>query len=99
MPLPRKTRWKRISKAEALERGLDYYFDQKKADHAVGFFENFLIHSKGQFAGKPFELLPWQKEEVIEEIFGWMKVSTDTRRFRVAYIEVPKKNGVLAPAA
>lgn len=99
MPLPPKIRWKRISRAEALEKGFEYYFDQAKADHAVGFFENFLIHSKGQFAGKPFTLLPWQKEDVIEELFGWMRVETDTRRFRIGYIEVPKKNGAFAPAA
>lgn len=92
MPLPPPTRWKRISKAEALEKGLDYYFDEKKAEHAVGFFEKFLIHSKGQFAGKSFTLLPWQKEEVIEELFGWCRCDTDTRRYRVGYIELPKKN-------
>lgn len=99
MPIPPQIRWKRISKAEALERGLQFYFDQDKADHAVGFFENFLIHSKGQFAGTPFVLLPWQKEDVIEELFGWLRVDNDKRRYRVGYIEVPKKNGVLAPAA
>lgn len=93
MPLPPPIRLKRISRAEALEQGLDFYFDQKKADHAVGFFENFLIHSKGRFAGQPFTLLDWQREDVIEEIFGWMKVETDTRKFRVGYIELPKKNG------
>lgn len=93
MPLPPPTRLKRISKADALEQGLPYYFDQRKADHAVGFFESFLIHSKGRFAGKPFTLLDWQREDVIEELFGWMKVETDTRKFRVGYIELPKKNG------
>lgn len=89
MPLPPKTRWKRISKAEALEKGYAFYFDQSKADHATGFFENFLIHSKGQFAGKPFELLPWQKHDIVEELFGWMRVDNDRRRFRIGYIEVP----------
>lgn len=88
-----------MPKAEAVKQGHRFYFDQAKADHAVDFFENFLTHSKGQFAGKPFTLLPWQKHDVIEEIFGWMKVDTDTRKHRVGYIEVPKKNGVLAPAA
>ena len=93
MPLPLPIRSKRISKAEALECGSPYYYSAKKADHAVGFFEHFLIHSKGKFAGKPFRLLDWQREGVIEEIFGWMKVETDTRKFRIGYIELPKKNG------
>jgi phage terminase large subunit-like protein len=99
MPVPQKIHWKRISKAEALKKGLDFYYDESKASHAVGFFENFLIHSKGRFAGQPFVLLPWQRHDVIEEIFGWMRVDSDTRRFRIAYIEVPKKNGVLALVA
>lgn len=93
MPLPPKILWSRISKAEAAERGLGYYFDQAKADFAVGFFERFLIHSKGKFAGQPFTLLDWQRVDVIEELFGWMRMSDDTRRFRIGYIEIPKKNG------
>jgi hypothetical protein len=88
-----------LPKADAIKQGLNYYFDEDKAAHAVAFFEQFLIHSKGRFAGKPFTLLPWQKHDVIEEIFGFMRVETDTRKHRVGYIEVPKKNGVLAPAA
>lgn len=99
MPLPKKILLPRLSKTEAVEAGKSFYFDPDKAAHAVDFFERFLIHSKGKFAGQPFTLLPWQKHDVIEEIFGWMRVDTDTRKFRVGFIEVPKKNGVLAPAA
>lgn len=88
-----------MPKAEAVRQGLKYYFDQDKAKHACRFFEEFLTHSKGQFAGMPFTLLEWQKHDIIEEIFGWMRVESDTRKYRVGYIEVPKKNGVLAPAA
>jgi phage terminase large subunit-like protein len=88
-----------LPKADAVKQGLKFYFDEDKAAHAVQFFEQFLTHSKGQFAGKPFSLLSWQKHDIIEELFGWMRVDTDTRKFRVGYIEVPKKNGVLAPAA
>lgn len=99
MPLPKKILLPRISRSEAVEQGLDFYFDQERADHAVGFFENFLVHSKGQFAGKPFELLPWQKHDIIEELFGWLRVDNGARKFRIGFIEVPKKNGVLAPSA
>lgn len=93
MPLPPKILLPRISRDEAVEQGEPYYFDETKAAHAVGFFEKFLIHSKGRFAGKPFTLLPWQKHDVIEELFGWMRTDSDTRKYRVGYIEVPKKNG------
>lgn len=93
MPLPPKILLPRISRDEAVEQGEPFYFDEDKAAHAVGFFEKFLIHSKGRFAGKPFTLLPWQRNDVIEELFGWMRVDNDRRKYRVGYIEVPKKNG------
>lgn len=99
MPLPPKILLPRLPKADAAKQGLKYYFDEDKAAHAVTFFEQFLTHSKGQFAGQPFTLLDWQKHDIIEELFGWMRVDNDMRKYRVGYIEVPKKNGVLAPAA
>jgi phage terminase large subunit-like protein len=34
-------------------------------------------------------LLDWQREDVIEELFGWMKTETDTRKYRIGYIELP----------
>lgn len=68
------------------------YFDQAAADRVRYFFERFLRHSKGQFAGKRFELLPWQWERIIEPLFGW-RMPDGTRRFRRAAIAVPKKNG------
>ena len=36
------------------------YFDLAAAERVRAFFENFLRHSKGQFANQPFELLEWQ---------------------------------------
>lgn len=57
----------------------------------VAFFEKILRHSKGQNAGKPFLLLPWQ-HHVLRELFG--RVHDDgTRKHRVGYIELPKKQG------
>lgn len=55
------------------------------------FFEKVLKHSKGQNAGAPFLLLPWQKY-VLGEIFGRLKPD-GTRQYRQGYIEIPKKNG------
>ena len=68
----------------------DSHYDAAKADRAVRFIEN-LCHTKGRWAGKPFWLLPWQ-ERIIRDIFGVVK-EDDTRQFRTAYVEIPKKNG------
>lgn len=55
------------------------------------FFEKVLKHSKGQQAGQPFLLMPWQRY-VLGEIFGRLKPD-GTRQYRQGYIEIPKKNG------
>jgi len=68
----------------------DSHYDAAKADRAVRFIEN-LCHTKGRWAGKPFWLLPWQ-EQIIRDIFGVVK-EDNTRQFRTAYVEIPKKNG------
>lgn len=68
------------------------WFDLAAASRVRAFFEQFLVHTKGQFAGRAFELLPWQWRDVIGPLFGWMKAD-GTRRYRRAYIEIPKKNG------
>ncbi len=67
-------------------------FDMRAAQRVRTFFDKFLRHSKGQWAGQPFKLLDWQWREVVAPLFGW-KRADGTRRYRRAYIEVPKKNG------
>lgn len=68
------------------------WFDIAAAERVRDFGRKFIKHSKGEWAGKPFELLPWQYNEVVAPLFGW-KRADGTRRFRMAYLEVPKKNG------
>lgn len=68
------------------------YFDAEAAEKVRDFFRRFLRHSKGAWAGQPFELLDWQWRDVIQPLFGW-KRADGTRRFRKGYIEVAKKNG------
>ena len=41
------------------KRGL--YFDEEGGQRFVAFFERFLHHSRGQWAGQPCTLLPWQQ--------------------------------------
>ena len=65
-------------------------YDKDAADYAVMFIES-LCHTKGTWAGKPFELIDWQ-EQIIRDIFGTLKPN-GYRQFNTAYIEIPKKMG------
>jgi len=77
----------------------EFYFDEQAAQVAVNFFERLLQHSKGEWAGQPFILQDWQRDEIIRPLFGWKRRSDGTRRYRTAYIEVPRKNGKSTLAA
>lgn len=70
----------------------NYWFDHEEAQRYIDFFQKFLKHSKGVFAGKSFELLPWQ-QFVVANLFGWKSIETGNRRYRTAYIQVGRKNG------
>ena len=72
----------------ARERGLR--FDVELADRAIRFF-GFLRHSKGEWAGQSFDLAEWQAF-IVGSLFGWLR-EDGLRRFRTAYVEVPRKNG------
>jgi phage terminase large subunit-like protein len=72
------------------------WFDEGRAAYAVGWFYKYLQLSDGEWAGKPFELLEWQREEIIYPLFGWMRKDERgrvVRRFDRTYVEIPKKNG------
>ena len=60
------------------------------ADNLCAFVER-LPHVKGPLAGQPIHLEPWQVF-VLTTLFGWVKPD-GKRRFRRAYIEVPRGNG------
>lgn len=60
--------------------------------HVINFFCRDLRHTIGKWAGKPFEPLDWQATDILMPLFGWQKPN-GTRRFREAYLEVPKKTG------
>ncbi len=85
---------KRWIKSAADEHAVKHgcWFDESWAAHAVDFFPKMLRHSKGDWYGKPFELLDWQRKDVVEPVFGWRR-EDGTRRYRKAYCELPKKNG------
>ena len=67
-------------------------FDERKARRVIRFIE-CLRHTKGEFHGKPFKLLPWQ-EKIIRDVFGTVRDEDPSmRQYNTAYIEIPKKNG------
>lgn len=80
------------SKADELAVDQGCTFDLKAADRVRAFLAKFCRHSKGQWAGKPLELLEWQWHDLVAPLFGWMR-KDGTRRFRRAGIWVSKKNG------
>lgn len=80
--------------ADGAERGLRWV--QSAADHSLKFFD-FLRHSKGRWNKARFELAPWQAF-IVGSLFGW-KRHDGTRRFRIAFVEVPRKNGKTTLAA
>ena len=72
-----------------LGRG-DLVWDVARAGHVFRFFE-LLRHVKGKWAGQRFRLHPFQ-HFVLGSIFGWRRPD-GARRYRQAYVEVPRKNG------
>lgn len=69
-----------------------YYHDEQAANDAIKFFPSCLNHVTGEWVGKPFYLEPWQMR-VVWDVYGWKRRSDGTRRFRLIYIYVPRKNG------
>ena len=71
------------------KRGL--VWNVEESEKAQGFYADVLKLNGGDFEGKPFELLPWQKF-VVGSLFGWQGAD-GYRRFRVAYVETAKGSG------
>lgn len=74
---------------EGHKRGL--VWNVEESERAQGFYADVLKLNGGDFEGKPFELLPWQKF-VVGSLFGWQGID-GYRRFRVAYVETAKGSG------
>lgn len=78
---------------EILTTGLlngEWEFNEKKANKAIKFIENFCHHSEGRRDLLHLEL--WQKA-IVSAIFGIMDKTTGYRQFREVFIIVARKNG------
>jgi phage terminase large subunit-like protein len=71
-------------------------FDEARAARAERFFEN-LKHTKGEFRGQPFTLLPWERT-IVRDVYGTVD-DAGLRTIRYVYIEIAKKNGKTELAA
>jgi phage terminase large subunit-like protein len=77
--------------AAAAPSDYPYTFSAQAAARVCGFVEK-LPHIKGPLAGTAIELAPWQVF-ILACVFGWLRKDTGKRRYRRAYIEVPRGNG------
>lgn len=78
---------------EILTTGLlngEWEFNEKKANKAIKFIENFCHHSEGRSDLLHLEL--WQKA-IVSAIFGIMDKTTGYRQFREVFIIIARKNG------
>lgn len=66
-------------------------FSEAAAKKAVDFIQR-LKHTKGEWAGRKFILEQWQREQIIEPLFGTI-THEGYRQYRTCYIELPRKNG------
>jgi len=68
-----------------------YRFDDKLANKRCAFSEK-MFHTKGKWANKPIKLEPHQ---VFFEcaVWGWVKKKNNKRRFNLAFLLIPRKNG------
>lgn len=69
----------------------DRYFDYDDVDLKIRFMQK-IKHSKGKFAGKNFELLPYQ-QWITANIIGWKWKDTGTRVINTALLMLARKAG------
>lgn len=78
-----------------------FVLDNNSGMRHINFFTEFLVHTKGAYAGNAFELSPYQ-QFTIYNIFAWKKYNSDGKLVRViktVYEKVGRKNGKTAVLA
>ena len=80
---------------EQRQRGLKW--DLQAGLQVVKFFDH-LRQYKGEWAGQPLTLQPWQAF-IVANLYGWKRRSDGYRRFRTAFLEMPRGQGKTTLAA
>lgn len=86
----------------ACQRFLDdmerFDLHEKEPDFVIGIIEKLMVHNQGEsldgksLVNKPLILQPWQVF-IVYNLVGFYIKGTDERRFKEAFIYVPRKNG------
>ncbi|RDV26281.1 terminase large subunit domain-containing protein, partial [Lysinibacillus capsici] len=75
----------------------EYDFRPKDAEFVIGIIEKTFVHAQGEMLdgtplrGKPFLLEPFHKYQVYN-LLGFFHKDTEIRRFKEAFIYIPRKN-------
>ena len=81
--------------AECLRRG-DHLCEPRVA-HVSAFFCELLVHTKGDWSGRPFIPAPWERNDVLRPLFGRVVYDPGWRRYvrqyRELYLSTGRKNG------
>lgn len=68
-----------------------------RAAHALAFFSELLVHTKGDWARRPFIPARWERDEVIVPLLATVEWSPQwdryVRRYRELYLSTGRKNG------
>lgn len=68
-----------------------------RADHAQAFAEEICVHTKDRWARRPYILATWQRDDIVRPLFGEVRWDDEAHcyvlRFRIAWIELARKNG------
>lgn len=70
----------------------DIRFDEEEGNYFINFAEKYCNQWEGDWEGMPVRFEPWQKF-IFQQLFGWIRVKTGTRRFTKFYLQISKKNG------
>jgi phage terminase large subunit-like protein len=69
-----------------------YFFDPEAVERVLEFFQSYCTHVEGELAGKPLTPEPWQRC-ALRDAFGWKNKSDGSRKYRLVWNAVPRKNG------
>lgn len=80
-----------LADLDASANGSEWIYRPELAAKALGIFALYR-HYKGEWAGQPIKLQPWQ-QFIVGSLMGWVHRETGRRRFKNAFIELPRGQG------